>query len=236
MANTPLWKSIAMSLTSEIANGHYKPGDRLPTEAELSRRFQVNRHTVRRALQDMNESGLVHSRRGAGVFVASTPTDYPLGRRVRFSQNIAQAGKSSWREILLLEKRAPNRAEAEALELAEGDLVHVAETLAMQQDTPIALSRHVFSAERFPDILQNIEATGSITQALKRSGVADYTRAHTRLTAKSASAAQATRLRIREGDPILRTTGVNIDSKNQPIEYGRTWFVGDRISLIVSPE
>lgn len=236
MPKTPLWKSIADTLTAEIANAHYRPGDRIPTEADLSRRFQVNRHTVRRALSEMNDAGLVHSRRGAGVFVASKPTDYPLGRRVRYSQNLLQAGKPGWREILLLETRAANRVEAEALQLKDGALVNVTETLAMTENAPIAMSRHVFSAARFPNILPDIKATGSITAALARNGVADYTRASTRLAAKLASAAQAAQLRIREGDPILRTIGVNVDADNQPVEYGRTWFAGDRISLIVAPD
>ncbi|MEC8041266.1 MAG: GntR family transcriptional regulator, partial [Pseudomonadota bacterium] len=45
MAKTPIWKSIAATLSNEIAAGHYSPGDKLPTEAQLASRFSVNRHT-----------------------------------------------------------------------------------------------------------------------------------------------------------------------------------------------
>ena len=51
MARSPIWKSIAAELESEIARGLYRAGDKLPTEAELSSRFGVNRHTARRALR-----------------------------------------------------------------------------------------------------------------------------------------------------------------------------------------
>ena len=71
----PIWQSIAQSLQSEIAQGHYAAGDKLPTEAELALRFGVNRHTVRHALADLAQGGLVHARRGAGVFVTIRPTD-----------------------------------------------------------------------------------------------------------------------------------------------------------------
>ena len=52
MPRTPVWKSIAATLEAEIGQGHYRTGDKLPTEAALSARFGVNRHTVRRALAD----------------------------------------------------------------------------------------------------------------------------------------------------------------------------------------
>ena len=51
---------------------------------QLTAKSGVNRHTVRRALVvKMYEQGLIHARRGAGVFVAKCPTDYPIGSRKR---------------------------------------------------------------------------------------------------------------------------------------------------------
>ena len=105
MTRKPIWSAIADTLTAEIGAGHYRPGDKLPTEAALSARFGVNRHTVRHALASLAEAGLVHSRRGAGVFVAQRPTDYPLGRRVRFHQNVLAAGQTPSRRITREETR-----------------------------------------------------------------------------------------------------------------------------------
>ena len=99
MARTPIWQTIKRSLTTDIAEGRFTTGDRLPTEAQLAGRFGVNRHTVRRALAVMAEEGLVHSRRGSGVFVAATPTDYAIGRRVRFHQNIAASGRNPTKRV-----------------------------------------------------------------------------------------------------------------------------------------
>ena len=55
MGRPPLWTAIRDTLLKEIAQGHYAPGARLPTEAHLSERFGVNRHTVRRALAQLAE-------------------------------------------------------------------------------------------------------------------------------------------------------------------------------------
>ncbi|MFN4169747.1 MAG: GntR family transcriptional regulator, partial [Pannonibacter phragmitetus] len=131
MARSAIWKSIVDTLSAEIAEGHYKPGDKLPTEAQLAARFGVNRHTVRHALAALAEAGTVHSRRGAGVFVTIQPTDYAIGRRVRFQQNLAASGRMASRRISLMETRACGEKEAEALQLPPGDPVHVVEGVSL---------------------------------------------------------------------------------------------------------
>lgn len=236
MARTPIWKTIQTTLTNEIADGHYRPGDKLPTEAALSTRFGVNRHTVRRALAEMSDKGVTHARRGAGVFVAARPTDYPIGRRVRFHQNLRAAGQSPQRRILRLETRVADARECEELNLNTGSQVHVYEAVSMSDGAPIVLARSVFPADRLPDLPTQLRRTKSVTRALKACGVTDYTRATTRLTAKLADSTHALHLQIQEGAPILRSVSVNIDAEGTPVEFGHSWFAGDRITLVVTPE
>ncbi|WP_333693013.1 phosphonate metabolism transcriptional regulator PhnF [Phaeobacter italicus] len=236
MARTPVWKSIAIALTDDIGQHRYQTGDKLPSEAQLASRFGVNRHTVRRALAEMAEEGLLHARRGAGVFVASRPTDYPIGKRVRFHQNLGRLGRTPAKKILSMETRAAGPREGEALDLDPGALVHVYDGLSLADDQPIALFQSVFPAERFPDLPATLTETRSVTAALSRCGVEDYTRVQTRITAKLATATQALHLQISEGSPILRTTGVNADPDGVPVEFGRTWFAGDRVTLTVGED
>ncbi len=234
LSKTPIWKSIAIGLTTDIAEGRYGAGDRLPTEAQLAARHGVNRHTVRRALADMSDQGLVHARRGAGVFVAARPTDYPIGKRVRYHKSISASGKIPGKTILALTTRAADETEAEALDLLPGDPVHVYDGLSLADGQPIALFQSIFPADRLPGILQALTQTGSVTRALQLCGVEDYTRISTRLTARSASAAQAVHLRLTEGAPVLHSLGVNADPKGQPVELGKTVFAGDRVTLTIN--
>lgn len=236
MPRAALWKAIADSLLAEISQGHYRPGDRLPTEAQLAARFGVNRHTVRHALASLTETGLLHARRGAGVFVASEPQAYPIGRRVRFHQNVAASGRTPSRQILRLETRACDKREAEALRLTMGTPVHVMEGLSLADGMALAVFRSVFPAEPLPNLLAELNRSGSVTVALAACGVADYTRASTRLTAVVARATLALQLRLSEGAPILRSVAINHDAVGRPIEYGTTWFAGDRVELTVTPE
>lgn len=221
-------------MQSEIGQGLYRPGDKLPTEAELALRFGVNRHTVRHALAALAEAELVHSRRGAGVFVASRPTEYPLGRRVRFHQNIRDSGRTPSRKITRLETRPASAAEAEALAIAADALVQVIEGLSLADDEPIALFRSAFPAARLPGLLTAMTGQVSVSAALAACGVADFTRAETRITASRADALLALALRLPEGAALLRTEAVNVDTAGKPIEFGTTWFAGDRVVLTVN--
>ncbi len=68
-SNGPLYKQLVQKLKAQILSGTYPVGTQLPTETELSERFDVSRHTVRAALRQLRDDGLVSSRQGAGTTV-----------------------------------------------------------------------------------------------------------------------------------------------------------------------
>lgn len=234
MTAPKIWQCIVQSLRDDIAGGAYGPGDRLPSEAELARRFGVNRHTVRHALAALAEAGEVRSRRGAGVFVAIRPTEYALGERVRFHQNLLASGRSPSRRILRTETRPATQAEAQGLGVATGEQVHVVEGLSFADHEPIAHFRSVFPAVPFPDLADALMRTGSVTLALAEAGVSDYTRAQTRVTAELADGVTALHLGLRTGAAVLRTIAVNVDAAERIVEYGVTVFAGERVTLTVA--
>lgn len=68
-ADMPLYLQVARTLKDEIVSGGFPVGAQLPTEDELTTRFDVSRYTVREALRRLREDGLVASRQGAGTVV-----------------------------------------------------------------------------------------------------------------------------------------------------------------------
>ncbi len=232
-ARKTLWHSIATTLLGEIGSGIYPKGGKLPTEADLARRFGVNRHTVRAALAHMAAQGAVHARRGSGVFVAQDVADYRLGRRVRFHQNISALGRLPSRKITRAETLPASAEEAAVLGLDRGALVHVVEGLSLADGQPIAMFRSAFPA-RLAGFLAAIEQTGSITQSLAACGIADYARRETRITAHIAEGLQSAALQVASGAALLRTAAVNAASDGRAVEYGMTWFAADRVALVLA--
>ena len=228
-----LWKSICDALRSEILQGAWPAGAQLPTEAALAQRFDVNRHTIRRALQTLADEGLVTARRGAGVFVSPKPVPYRIGARTRFRQNLLSAGRTPSRRILHIDQRRATAPEAAALQLATGAPLHVLEAVSFADDLPISLAQSCFCAKRFPDLDAALRDSGSVTRALAQMGVSDYTRKTTRLTGHNADPVQARHLQIKTGDALILSEAVNIDHSAVPIEFGRTYFIGSRVELVL---
>jgi DNA-binding LacI/PurR family transcriptional regulator len=71
--STPLYEQVRRILAAEIASGRPAPGEAVPSEPKLCRRFGVSQITVRRAMQELARSGLVVRRSGLGTFVARSP-------------------------------------------------------------------------------------------------------------------------------------------------------------------
>ena len=228
---TPIWKAIADALRSDLAEGKYAPGDKLPTEAGLAERFGVNRHTVRHGISALVEEGLIRTRRGSGAFVAATPTDYPIGQRVRFHENLIAAGRRPDKRVLQVEERSATTGEAKALQIAPGDPVCAYHGLSLADGQPIAVFESLFPLGRLTGIEEALNQTSSVTEALRLVGISDYTRASTRLTAVRATATHALHLQLSEGDPLLKSSGINVDHAGMAVEFGRTWFAGDRVTL-----
>lgn len=228
---TPIWLAIAAALRADISEGRYAPGEKLPTEAALAERFGVNRHTVRHAVSKLVDEGLIRTRRGSGTFVAAKPTDYPIGPRVRFHANLLAAGRHPEKRVLQIERRTATRGEAQALDIPKGDKVCAYHGLSLSDGQPIAVFESLFPMSRLNGIEAALQDISSVTEAFAQVGIRDYTRASTRLTAVLATATQALHLHVQEGDPLLKSTGINVDEAGNPIEFGRTFFAGDRVTL-----
>lgn len=228
-----LWRTIHDTLADEIGDGRYAPGAKLPTEAELARRFGVNRHTVRRALAVLVEAGRIHVRRGAGAFVTQTRLDYAIGPRTRFSQNLTAAGHTPERHLLRIETVTADATERRHLQLPKGGQVHVTESVSHADGVPVTYSRTAFPATRLSDLPQALREEPSITAALARCGIADYQRLWTRLTAERPGVMIARHLHMPETSPVLRSESLDADAGDHPVGYGTAWFCSARVQLVV---
>lgn len=232
-AGGALWRQVRAALTADIGAGRYPPGARLPAEADLARRFAVNRHTLRRALADLRAAGVIYVRQGSGAYVAPARIDYVIGARTRFAENVGRSGRSTAREILRIETLPAEPPQTEALGLAPGAPVHLFESVGLGDGAPLTVAHSAFPAGRLPGLPAALRATGSVTAALRACGVADYRRAWTRLTACAAEAAVARHLRVSPGHPLLHATALNVDAAGAAVEFGRTWFCTERMQLLV---
>lgn len=232
MSGVALWRQIEQEIEADIRAKQYGPGDRLPTEAELSQRFAVNRHTVRRAMLGLQERGLVRVEQGRGSFVQENIVDYRLSRRTRFSENILTLRRDPSGELVRVARLPADKTMAQMLQLRAGEPVLLLETLKSADGRPINLGSHHFPFRRFNGLAEAFKAEGSITAALRKFGVADYTRKVTRVTARMPEEEEARLLAQPRNRPVLITESVNVDESGTPIEYGIARFAADRVQFV----
>lgn len=218
----PLWREISRSLESQIRKRELAPGDKLPTEHELSRQFMVNRHTVRRALSDLQDKGMVESSQGRGSYVRRPTRPLRLQKRPRFTEGVRRLGAEPRTDILKLDVRPADIAVAAALGLKINQPVVFLERRRFVDGEPTGLSLHYFSFDRFPTFIEMYRTRGTITQTLTDSGVPDYTRRKTTISARLPTTREAELLNIPRHIPLLVNRYLNVDGLGRPLEFGES--------------
>jgi len=228
-----LWRQIAECLRDEISRKLFGGDGRLSPEKELAARFGVNRHTVRRAIAELESEGLVRTEHGRGTFVLDGFIDYQLRRRTRFSENIRRLNMEPSREVIqTFHEPAPANV-SKALGLKRGSEVIHLETRSLADHQVNSLASHYFSARRFSDLIDVIERESSITKALKELGVADYLRKRTAITARMPDAYEARQLEIPKNQPVLVAEAINVDANGKPLEFCISRSPGNRRQYVV---
>ena len=227
-----LWRQIAAALQADIAGSTYPPGGRLPTEAELSARFGVNRHTVRRALEELSRDGLVRVEQGRGSFVAEDVLDYTIEQRTRFSEWIKRHNKEPSGQVLQLREVPADAQTAAALGLRTGAKVVQLERLGLADARPVSLTRHHF---KLRGMLSALRDQPSITEALKSVGIPDYLRQVTRVSARLPTPIEAELLRMPRNRPVLICENVNVDSAGAVVEFAIGCYPTPRVQIVFEP-
>lgn len=232
-----LWSQIVARIAGDIEAGRYKREERLPTELQLAQSYGVNRHTIRRALEELAQARIIRTEHGRGSFVNDEVMDYHIGARPRFSEWVRKQNRTPLGEVLVLAEVTlgglPEAASAStALRLAPEALVVLLEQVRMADDKPLSLSRDIFPAARLPGLLAALKEKSSITAALAATGVLDYTRRWTRVSARLPDSREARLLRMARGDALLTTEALDQSQAGEALGYGSACFASTRVQLV----
>lgn len=231
------WRQIADRLGAALRAGEFDSTGMLPPETTLASQFGVNRHTVRSAIAALAEDGLLRRVQGRGTLIEKAERlVFPISRRTRFSEGLE--GKADERALRVLAARQVPATEdvATALEIAIGSPVVVMETLGLASRQAVSLATSYFPADRFAAMADDVRATGSVTRAFIRQGVPDYMRRSTEVIGRTASEAESRLLGLPARAVVLETRSINVDLEGRPVQYARTAFAADRVSLRLDTE
>lgn len=227
----PVWRQIEIDLTFEIRAGFYGPGDRLPSEAELSRAYGVHRHTIRLALARLASDGLVVPQQGRGVFVATRPFEYAVTRDSKWSEVEKRLSGGSDGRLVRASVRVANAELAGTLAVAPGTELLVVETVRRAGVSVAAYGYHVFDRTRFHGIDAAFKRLRSYTLALAEFGHPRFFRASTWLDCRLPRAVEARALGIPFDAPVLVMTYVDADEAGSPLVFGTAVIPNGRLRI-----
>lgn len=237
-APVPLYYQLRQALLNQIRKNGLKPGDQMPTELEIERRYQVSRSTIRQAINDLVADGVVERIQGKGTFVAA-PKIRHIPRLTSFKENMLSQGYvPSHRTLASYEAQAPQDVAAKLgvdeatscrflrrLLLADGEVIGAAETWIPREmlgEHDRLLEQSVFDEGSLYDLLESPPINLTLEHGAERIG------------ARVADERYAELLGCQPGDPLLSVDRVTYDASERAVEWTHMVFLGSRYEYPVN--
>ena len=231
---TTVYQAVAAQLEQALQE-RYRCGDYLPSEQQLADHYEVNRHTLRRAVDELVNKGLLQRRHGVGILVLMRPYDYPLHAQARFSQNLLEQGSHPTSERLLAVLRPASSDVASALAINEGDNVIHLRTLRRVNGVPVCVINHFLPELSWWPTMQQFQ-NGSLHDFMQQHLGLDLTRSQTRISTRRAQAKECKQLEIALQSPLLCVRTLTKHRDGQVAEYSVSLTRGDMIELTLEHE
>jgi GntR family transcriptional regulator len=225
----PLYVQIKDYIRLNIQNGIYRVNEKIPSERQFAEQFGVNRLTVSKALKELAQEGLLYSQVGKGTYVAPAKIDQALQTLTSFTQDMIGRGKHASSRVLYASIDPASGEIAKALSILRGAEVVVLYRVRLADGQVIALEKSHIIYALCPNILDHHDfSRESLYQVLRTEYDLQMTYAHQTIEAQIASEDELALLDAEPCTPILSITRVTHDVNDQPIEYVRSSYRGDR--------
>lgn len=208
-----------------------KPHDKLPSERELSEMFDINRSTLRGAIQKLIEEGKLYKEAGAGNFVAEPKIIRNLNNMDSLTKLVESNGKTIKSKVLSANIIESNKQITKNLKIPLGTKVFQLTRLRYIDNIPVTIETSILDYGKYPGIEDVDFETQSLYQVLETKYGADLTKGNEKLGLTFATSDEAQRLGIDLEEPIFFISGVTTDNEDKPIEYFRSVVRPDKIKF-----
>ena len=226
----PRYREIEQALRARIAS--LRPGQRLPSDADICAEFGVSRMTARHAMAQLADEGLVRRDPGRGTFVAEPPTHRRANFLMTFSHEMRRQGRVPSSRIVERVVRAPTDAERTDLRVGRDSEVVDLHRVRLADHEPVAVERAVLAPRCIPAVVAADLVTRSLHEALITDGIVP-SRGKSSIRAEAAGADDAVLLGVDVGQPMLVERRLIFDQRGRPIERTELRYAADRYGLNV---
>jgi len=232
MSGIPLYVQIRERLRSELAQ--MEPGDPIPVEAALEKRFKASRITVRRAVEDLVAEGLLIRQQGRGTFVQRPKLTHELSLITSWTEQLKILGFSPGTAHCKVRQESASQHVTEALRLSPEEQVVRLQRVRLAGREPISHMINYLPARLVPGFPQRKFADESLYEVLERDYGLKPALAVDTVSTRPASEEEAKALRIDTRAPVLSVRRVSYLDDGTPLELAVVASRGDRYQYQVT--
>ncbi len=225
--NKPLYSRIQEYIAELILSGKLAPDEKIQSEREFSEDLGVSRMTVRRAITELVNEGLLERKHGSGTYVARAKVTYEAWELANYVQAMQRRNIATASQLLEFSEVAASRRLAELLQLEIGNPIYRISILRLANRVPVILERVFVACKQCPGLEEwNLEKT-SITDLLVEAYHITPSRISQTVEAAVASETVAQQLRVNEGFPLLLLSRVIFAEEQAPVVFAQDFLRGD---------
>lgn len=236
LPSQPLYARIKEALRTRILEGHYKPHEQLPSESELMAAYGVSRITVRQALSDLQNEGLIFRVHGKGSFVSKPKAFQDLGQLQGFGEAMRKMGYETFAKLLSLRTVTPSAQVAEKLRLPKRSKVTEIHRLRFLNREPISLDVTWVPTAIGTRLAKEDLAARDIFAILENDYGLALGHADVQIGSTLADDTLAQQLRIQPGAPVLFMDRLTHTTDGAPLDYEHLYYRGDAFQYKVRVE
>lgn len=225
----PLYFQIAEQFRRQIEEGRLEPRTMLGNEIQLAEQLAVSRPTLRKALEELVEQGLLARRRGVGTVVVPQR----LTRRVAVPSlydDLKSAGRSPSTKVLRIRQEVAPAEVAAAFELPDGTEVISVSRLRLADGSPLAVMQNYIPTGLAGSISERDLSQRGLYEAMRTVGIEPHLVSQT-VGARTVTSREARLLGLRRSAPVLVVTALAFDYAGHPVDFGMHSYRADRYSF-----
>ncbi|MEQ8663786.1 MAG: GntR family transcriptional regulator [Gammaproteobacteria bacterium] len=220
----PKYRTVAAALVERIRSGTYKPGDLLPSEPDLTRQFDVSRHTIRAALRALHEKGLIVSRRGRGTIVQAAPLAPRYTHACDSVEDVLQYAAATPRRVLERRRLVADDTLAALLGCAAGyPWWEIRTSRQREPGGAVVATSRIWVPDEFAAAVATLDATDEpLFVVLERRYGCHFAEIRQAVSAAQATPREAADLALAPGAAVLCVERRFIDERGGLLELSRT--------------
>ena len=227
----PRYHQLKEILRERIQSGEWKAGDLIPSERELSEQYGISRMTTRQAITDLVNEGVFYREQGRGTFVSHRKITQQLIRLTGFTEDISARGQQPSTKVLSSRMQPADEETATRLRIEPGQQIFVLQRLRLADAEPLAIELSQLAFKGCEKLIEEDFEHNSLYRLLESRYGVPLVEADQEIEAGLAVAEVAQRLQIPIGSSVLFTRRVTYTDRNQPVEYAKSVYIGNRYTF-----